>query len=73
MGETPLNKPANDWKPVEIQIWTCAAHDYMVTRSDSRHRELPPECPMCGKPTIHSSPSLAQEILHRVRLREIKA
>ena len=62
-----------EWKPTEVQIFTCSEHDHVTTRPDSHHRMPAPLCPTCSKPTIHSGPSLAQEILHRVRLREIKA
>jgi hypothetical protein len=68
-----VNKSAEGWKATEVQIWTCIAHDFIITRSDADHRLPAPECPTCGKPTVHSGPATAQEILHRVRLREIKA
>jgi hypothetical protein len=57
----------------DIQLFSCAAHDFLTSRPDADHQKPAPKCSTCGQPTIHSSPATAQEIIHRKRMAELPA
>lgn len=55
----------------DIQIFCCEKHDHVVSRPDTEHQKPSPVCPTCGQATVHSSPTTAQEIIHRLRMAEL--